>query len=167
MDLFALHALDLPGPARIAVGALAGLLAALLATIPMQRLPEGATPPFVVAGAVTDEPPGEVDPRLASVLFYVGGAVTGSLFVAVSLALEAVLPFVAAIAAIGLRIVPLALAILATFALLVAGFSYVVLPKFGAEVMARAVRIRRDWVVSTSVYTVALVGLYLLLVASV
>lgn len=167
MDLFTLHALDLPSSARVAVGALAGLLAALLTTIPMQRLPEGPTPPFVIAGTVTDEPLGEVDPRLASALFYVGGAVTGALFVAVSLALEAVLPFVAAIATIGLRIVPLALAILATFALVVAGFSYIVLPRFGTEVMARAVRIRRDWIISTSVYAVSLVGLYLLLVASV
>lgn len=175
MDPFVLHINDVPTTTgRVAIGAVAGLLATAVMNLPMQRLPEGSTPPFVAAGALTGEPLDEVDPKLASGVHYSAGILGGVLFTLLSLAFEGqlpfteviALPFVAAVAGVGLRLVPLFLATLLTYGLLVAGFAYVVFPWFGKSATARAERVRTDWVVSAGVYVVALVVFVVLIVAA-
>ncbi|WP_255148711.1 hypothetical protein [Halorarius halobius] len=167
MDPFVLHVSDVPTlTGRAAVGAVAGLLAAVVMNIPMQRLPEGTAPPFVAAGALTGEGLAEVDPKLASGVHYAAGVLAGVVFTLVAVGLERVLPPRAALAGVGLRIAPHALAALVTFAFLVVFFAYLVLPVFGGEARERAGQVRRDWVVSASVYTVALVAFVVLLVAA-
>lgn len=168
MDPVVLHLSDVPSlPGRLAIGTVAGLLAAVVTNVPMQRLPEGTTPPFVVAGALAGEPLDEVDPRLASASHYLGGSLGGALFALVAVGLEAVLPFTAVIAGVGLRLVPHVLAALVTVAVAVAGFAYVVLPLWGGEATERAPRVRSSWVLSVTVYTLALSLFVPLLVAAV
>lgn len=168
MDPLPLHVSDVATPtSRLAVGVVAGLLAAVLANVPMRRLPEGTAPPFVTAGALVGETLSEVDPTLASGVHYASGALGGALFTLLSLGFERALPPRAVLAGVGLRAAPLALATLCTYAAVVLAFGYVVLPLAGGEATARASQVRRDWVVTTAAYTVALVGFVVLLVAVV
>lgn len=167
MDLFALHISDVPTTAgRVAVGAVAGLLATIIMNIPMQRRPEGSTPPFVAAGALTGQPLDEVDPTLASGIHYSTGVLGGVLFTLLALGFEAILPFTAALAGVGLRLVPHLLATLVTYGFLVAFFGYVVFPLFGQAALERVDQVRADWVISAGVYVVALAVWVVLLVAS-
>lgn len=167
MDTFVLHVSDVPSTTgRVAVGAVAGLLAAVIANVPMQRRPEGSTPPFVVAGALTGRALDAVDAKLASGVHYAGGVLGGVLFTLLALGFESALPFTAAIAGVGIRIVPLLLAALGTFAVGVVAFGYVVLPLSGSAAVSRAAQVRTDWVVSTAVYVTALAAWVVLLVAS-
>lgn len=168
MDPVALHAADVPSvPGRVAIGAVAGLLAAVVTNVPMQRLPDGSTPPFVVAGALTGDSLDAVDPRLASGSHYLGGSLGGASFTLVAVGFEAVLPITAVMTGVGLRLVPHVLAALVTFAVAVAGFAYVVLPLWGKEATDRASQVRAAWVASMAVYTVALSLFVPLLVAAV
>lgn len=167
MDPFVLHINDVPTTTgRVAIGAVAGLLATVIMNIPMQRRPEGSTPPFVAAGALTGQALDEVDPTLASGIHYSAGILGGVLFTLLSLGFESVLPFTAALAGVGLRLVPLFLALLLTYGFLVAVFAYLVLPKFGKAAMDRAEQVRTDWVISAGVYVVALAVWVVLLIAS-
>ncbi|MFC7176059.1 hypothetical protein [Halosegnis marinus] len=79
MDPFALplHVADFSTTGRVAVGAVAGLVATVAMNVPMHRLPEGSTPPFVAAGALTGEGPADVDPVLASGTHYAAGVLGG------------------------------------------------------------------------------------------
>jgi hypothetical protein len=167
MDPFVLHVNDVPTVSgRVAIGAVAGLLATVVMNVPMQRRPEGATPPFVAAGALTGEPLDEVDPKLASGVHYAAGILGGVLFTLLAVGFEAVLPFTAALAGVGIRLVPLFLATLFTYGFLVAVFAYLVLPRYGKAALDRADQVRTDWVVSVTVYAVALPVFAVLIVAS-
>lgn len=166
MDAFVLHINDVPGTTgRVALGAVAGLLATVVMNIPMQRRPEGSTPPFVAAGALTGEALDDVDPKLASGVHYSAGVLGGVLFTLLAIGFESTLPFTAALTGVGLRLVPLFLATFLTYGFLVAFFAYLVLPTFGKAATARAEQVRTDWVVSAGVYAVALAVWVVLLVA--
>lgn len=167
MDTFVLHVSDVPSTTgRAAVGAVAGLLGAVVTNVPMQRRPEGATPPFVVAAALTGREADAVDARLASGVHYAGGVVGGVLFTLFALGFERALPFTAAISGVGLRVVPLVLAVLCTFAVAVVAVGYVVLPAADELEPSRVPGVRTDWVLSSSVYALAVAVWVVLLVAS-
>ena len=167
MDPFVLHINDVPTTTgRVAIGAVAGLLATVIMNIPMQRRPEGSTPPFVAAGALTGQSLDEVDPKLASGIHYSAGILGGVLFSLLAIGFESVLPFTAALAGVGLRLVPHFLATLLTYGFLVGFFAYLVLPRFGKAATERADQVRADWVISASVYIVALAVWIPLLIAS-
>lgn len=169
MDPFALplHAPDFSPSARVAVGAVAGLFAATAMNVPMHRLPEGAAPPFVAAGALTGEGPTDVDPVLASGTHYAAGVLVGMGHTLLALALEGAYPFTTRLVSTGLLVVPHLLAVLATYAALVVVFAYLVLPAFGGPVRERARRVRRDWVTSAAVYALALAAVVPALLAVV
>jgi len=158
MDPFAipLHAADFSPSGRVAVGAVAGLLAATVMNVPMHRLPEGSAPPFVAAGALTGEGPTDVDPVLASGTHYAAGVLAGIGHTLLALALEGAYPFTARLVSTGLLLVPHLLAVLATYAVLVVVFAYLALPLFGGPVRERGGLVRRDWVLSAAVYALAL-----------
>ncbi|MFB6205494.1 MAG: hypothetical protein ABEJ05_03065 [Haloglomus sp.] len=150
----------------VGLGALAGLLATVLMNVPMQRLPEGSTPPFVAAGALTGEDLTAVSEGLASLVHYAAGTLAGVSFVLLA---EAIERFVAArggapgfdlvIAGSGIRLVPHIIAGAVTFSILYLFFAYLVLPLFGKEASARVRAVRNDWAISAAVYTAALVVL--------
>lgn len=169
MDPFALplHAADFSTGGRVAVGAVAGLLAATVMNLPMHRLPEGSAPPFVAAGALTGEGPTDVDPVLASGVHYAAGVLAGMGHTLLTLVLEGAYPFTARIVSTGLLAVPHLLAVLATYAVLVVAFAYLALPLFGGPVRERARLVRRDWVLAAAVYALALAVLVPILLAVV
>jgi hypothetical protein len=135
-------------PLRFAVGVVAAVLATLVMDRVMARLPEGETPPFVAAGVLTERPPGDAPARLAAVVHYLAGALTGPLFVWLTLASEAVLGGPSTAATL------LATAVL--YPLMVGFFTVVVLPR--SQVAAdRVAAIRRDWAVAAAAYLLVLV----------
>ncbi|MFC7234378.1 hypothetical protein [Halosegnis marinus] len=169
MDPFALplHVADFSTTGRVAVGAVAGLVATVAMNVPMHRLPEGSTPPFVAAGALTGEGPADVDPVLASGTHYAAGVLGGGFYTVVSLVAEGLYAPDLYIVRAGQPLVAHVLAVLATFAFLVAFFAYLVLPRFGGPVYERARLVRRDWTVSAAVYALALAVVVPLLLAYV
>lgn len=142
-------------PVRLAVGAVAGLLATAVMTVPMKRLPEGTTPTFVAAGALTGEALTEVSERLAAIVHYVVGTLAGVLFAFVAVAFENVIPTSVTIPRVEIGAIAHLLAGLLIFGFLAAVFGYLVLPVFGGEAAERADRVRNDWTVAAAVYTVA------------
>jgi hypothetical protein len=133
---------------RFVIGAVAAVPATLAMDRMMARLPEGETPPFVAAGVLTECPPNDASPRLAAVVHYVAGGLTGPLFVWISLSAEAIAGDPSPATTL------LAAAVL--YALMIGFFAGVVLPR--SRVAAdRVAAIRRDWVVAAATYLLALV----------
>ncbi|PSP99443.1 hypothetical protein BRC89_04670 [Halobacteriales archaeon QS_4_70_19] len=148
--------------AAVGIGAFAGLLATALMNLPMQRLPEGSTPPFVAAGALTGDELTEVSEGLASLVHYAAGTLAGIGFVLVAEGVERVGAARGGIpggdivlGGTGIRLVPHFVAAMATFSVLFLFFGYVVLPLFGKEARDRARHVRNDWAISAAVYTAA------------
>jgi hypothetical protein len=116
----------------------------------MARLPEGETPPAIASGVLTESRPVAAPERLASVVHYLAGWLTGPLFVWLLLVSQALVggPSLAATAA----------AAVALYALMVGFFVAVVLPR--SQVAAQRLgAIRRDWAVSAAAYLLVLVPL--------
>lgn len=134
---------------RFPLGALAGVVATLAMDAAMARLPEGATPPTVAAGVLTESHPDAAPRRLASAVHYLAGGLTGPLFVWLLLAGEALL---------GPGVVAAALSTLLLLALMVGFFVLVVLPRAGFP-RERSRAVARDWAVSAAVYCAVLVPL--------
>lgn len=154
--LVPLHVSDFSPAARVVVGLVVGLVATVVMNLPMHRLPEGSTPPFVAAGALTGTEPAEVDPPLASGVHYLAGTLGGVFYTVVALVVESAGTFRLLTPIGGAELVPHLLAVLATYAFLVAFFAYFVLPTFGGAVRERTRLVRRDWVVSAGAYALAL-----------
>lgn len=133
-------------PLRLAVGVGAGGLALLAMDAAMARLDEGETPPSVAAGVLTGRPPEDAPERLASVVHYLAGLLTGPLFVWLLLTAEALLGGPSTAATVAATV----------YALMVAFFVAVVLPR-SRVAGQRLGAIRRDWAVSAAAYLLVLV----------
>jgi len=136
-------------PILFAVGVGAGIVATLVMDLVMARLPEGTTPMYIAAGVLTDRPPGEAPGRLAAVVHYVAGLLTGPLFVWLLLASDGLLgrSVVSTLAATGVLLV-----------LMIGFFAIIVLPRSRVD-DRRLGAIRRDWSLSAAAYLVVLVPL--------
>lgn len=140
--------IEIVSPAvRFPLGLVAAVLATLVMDRVMARLPEGETPPTVAAGVLTRSHPDRAPARLASVVHYLAGLLTGPLFVYTLYAAESVLDGVAATAA----------AAVVLFVVMVAFFVVVVLPRPDGLSPNRRSQIGRDWAVSAAVYVAVLV----------
>lgn len=133
---------------RFVIGVAGGVLATLAMDLVMARLPEGETPPFVASGVLTDSAPQHAPERLASVVHYIAGWLTGPLFVWVLLTSEGLLG--------GPSILATLLAATVLYGLMVGFFVFVVLPRSRLP-SVRMADIRRDWAISAAVYLVVLV----------
>jgi hypothetical protein len=78
-------------PLRFVAGILAGIAATFAMDLVMPRLPEGPTPPSIASGVLTETPPDDAPERLATVVHYIAGVLTGPLFVWLLFAVEGVL----------------------------------------------------------------------------
>mgnify|MGYP006277384927 FL=1 len=136
-------------PILFAVGVGAGVVATLVMDVVMARLPEGETPMYIAAGVLTDRPPGEAPGRLAAVVHYVAGLLTGPLFVWLLFASEGLL---------GASTVSTVAAAVVLLVLMIGFFAVVVLPRSQVDA-GRLGPIRRDWAVAAAVYLVVLVPL--------
>lgn len=137
-------------PLRFVAGVLAGVAATLAMDFVMSRRPEGATPAAVASGVLTRRPPHSAPDRLASVVHYLAGILTGGLFVWVLFAVEAVID--------GPSLASTLVAAVVLYVLMVGFFLVVVLPR--SQVLGgRVGEIRRDWALSALAYVVVLVVL--------
>lgn len=149
MDPLTVHA-SLAVPLRFAAGVVAGVVATLAMDLVMARLPEGTTPPSIAAGVLTDRPPRAAPARLATVVHYLAGVLTGPLFVWLLFASEGVLA--------GRSLAATLAAAVVLYLLMVGFFAIVVLPRSRVPA-GRVGAIRRDWGVSAAAYLVVLVSL--------
>lgn len=158
--MYVLHAGHSLSPAALlAVGAAAGLLATLVANVPMHRQSEGSTPAFVAAGALTRSELTEVSGGAASAVHYAAGVASGLLFALAAWALDRALPATARIPGTRLEWAPHVLAGLLLLGFLFVSFGYLVLPLFGREARSRAGTVRKQWFVTATVYVAALLVL--------
>lgn len=135
---------------RLPLGVVAGVLATLVMDVAAARVPEGTTPPTVAAGVLTGRHPDVAPDRLASVVHYLAGALTGPLFVWLLYVGETLA---------GPSLVGVLLATAVLFVLMVAFFIGVVLPRSEGLPQQRLRKIRRAWALSAGVYLTALVPL--------
>ena len=138
---------DLVVPLRFVLGLVAAGLGLAVMDAVMPRLPEGETAPLVASGVLTRMHPDEAPRRLAAVVHYVAGLLTGPLFVWLLLVAEGLL---------GAGIVATAVADLALFVLMVGFFVFVVLPRSRVE-PGRVGTVRRDWVTAVAAYLLVVV----------
>jgi hypothetical protein len=136
-------------PILFAVGVGAGIVATLVMDLVMARLPEGETPMYIAAGVLTDRPPGGAPGRLAAVVHYVAGLLTGPLFVWLLFTSEGLL---------GTSVVSTLAATVVLLVLMVGFFAVVVLPRSRVDNRRRGA-IRRDWSLAAAAYLAVLVPL--------
>ncbi|MFB6125688.1 MAG: hypothetical protein ABEJ79_00085 [Halolamina sp.] len=135
---------------RFVVGLVAAAVAVLAMDAVMARLPEGETSPRIAAGVLTHSPPGDAPDRLASVVHYLAGGLTGPLFVWLLFAVEGVVG--------GRSLLATGVATVVLYALMVGFFAVVVLPR-SRVADGRAGPIRRDWALAAAGYVAVLVPL--------
>lgn len=135
---------------RFVIGVAAGVVATVAMDFVMARLPEGETPPFVASGVLTDSAPQHAPARLANVVHYIAGWLTGPLFVWVLLTSEGLLG--------GQSLLATVLAAAVLYTLMVGFFVLVVLPR-SRLASVRLADIRRDWAISAAAYLLVLVPL--------
>jgi len=138
-----------PVVARFPIALVAAVAALLAMDRAMARLPEGATPPRVAAGVLTETHPDDAPARLAAVAHYGAGTGTGLLFVYGSLVAETLLG--------GASALSVAATTLALYGLMVAFFVAVPLPRAPGLDRARRRATARGWAVSAAVYLAVLV----------
>lgn len=136
-------------PLLFVVGVVAAVVATLVMDQVMARLPEGETPTFVASGVLTERHPDRAPGRLATVVHYLAGWLTGPLFVWLLLASWAVL---------GRGVGGTLAAAVVLYGLMVGFFAVVVLPRSRVD-RGRVEIIRRDWAVSAAAYLLVLVPL--------
>lgn len=135
---------------RFVIGVVAGVVATVAMDLVMARLPEGETPPFIASGVLTNSAPAAAPGRLADVVHYIAGWLTGPLFVWMLLTSEGLLG--------GQSILATVVAAAVLYTLMVGFFVFVVLPRSRLP-SARMVDIRRDWAISAAAYLLVLVPL--------
>ena len=143
-------AASLSTPALFLVGIAAGVIATLGMDVVMARLDEGGTPPQIASGVLTDTHPDDAPGRLASVVHYVAGTLTGPLFVWLYLVATGVL---------GDGALAIAAAAVVCYPLMVGFFVLVVLPRSRGLARQRLSRIRRTWSIEAAVYLLVLAPL--------
>lgn len=134
-------------PLQFAFGVVAGLLATLAMDRAMASLPEGPTPPFVAAAVLTETTPRAAPERLAFVVHYLSGVLSGPLFVWLLLTSEGLL---------GTGVTTTLVAAAVLYVLMVGFFVLVPLPRVDLHPNRRST-IRRDWALSAAVYVAVLV----------
>jgi hypothetical protein len=137
-------------PLQFVVGVVAAVVATRVMDRVMARLPEGETSPFVASGVLTENRPSVAPARLASVVHYVAGLLTGPLFVWYLLASQGLLG--------GPSLGATLLAAAVLYVLMVGFFVVVVLPR-SLIADGRRSLVRRDWALSAAAYLLVLVPL--------
>lgn len=141
-------------PTALAVGLLAGLAATLVMDVPMRRLlNEGMTPPFVAAGAVTGRDTADAPRRVAMAIHYGSGLGAGVIYVTLVAVVSSLVSAGPSVASV--PVLALVVAAVVQLPVMVAFFSYFVLPTFGTVARQRVAPIRRAWLRAAVVYVLA------------
>jgi hypothetical protein len=136
-------------PLLFAASVALGVVATLAMDAVVPRLDQGAMPPRIASSVLTGQAPDLAPRRLAAVVHYLAGALTGPLFVWLLLAADV---FVGPAAAV-------VLATLVCYPLMVGFFAGVVLPRARDLSDGRVRTIRRAWAVEAAVYVAVLAPL--------
>ena len=137
-------------PLLFVVGVAAGAVATVGMDIVMPRLPEGPTTPYIASGVLTETPPDDAPARLATVVHYFAGMLTGPLFVWLLLVGSALFGDGSLVAVV--------VSAVFLYVLMVGFFAVVVLPQ-SLVADSRVPAIRRDWALSALAYLLVLVPL--------
>jgi len=149
----------------VAVGALSGLLAAVVMDWPMSRQPDGFMPAAIAAGILTRQSVDEVSmPELLAV-HHVAGLLAGGLYGVFVLGATANLPAVGSIAGLNLLAHLLAVGVVTGF--IYGFFAHLVLPRAsGRSYEEQATAIRGQWLRSSLVFGATLLVAVPLIVLS-
>jgi hypothetical protein len=140
---------------HLALGGVAGLAAAVVMDVPMNRQPEGFTPAYIAASVLRRTTPDKVSFGEASLVHHVAGVLAGALHALLFLAIEFAMPVDVAVA--GVPLVGHALAVVTVVAFIYGFFAHLVLPRAGGTIYEeRATAVRGQWLRSSLVFGVAL-----------
>ena len=149
---------DVPPPLdlRLALATVAGLLAALGASVAMRLQDYGYVPAYVSAAAIWRRPPESVSRSAADATHLAVGMVAGLFFEALVVGYERVRPALGIDVEVVVASVTTVSELVAyglVVAVLYAGFSRVVFPRYGGTAHeTRPGTVRRQWAVSTLVF---------------
>lgn len=155
------HAVAPPLEVRFSVAVVVGFAATAITTIAMDGLPEGDVPPYVAASALFGLAPGQVSKRQADAAHYGAGMLAGVLFEVVVVGVEAIRNATVRVAVVVANVLTLSdlLSALVVVAVLYVVFAYLVFPRYGDHLYASEetrLLVRRDWLISATVYGLAL-----------
>lgn len=136
-------------PLRLLLAVPAGVAATLGMDLVMARVPEGWTPPTVASGVLTRRHPDTAPDRLATVVHYAAGLLTGPLYVTLLLLAEAL---------IGVSPTTYLLTAAVLLVLMVGFFVGVVLPRPALSSQRRAA-VGRAWAASAVAYVLVVTPL--------
>ncbi|WP_224268211.1 hypothetical protein [Haloprofundus salinisoli] len=141
---------------RLALGALAGLVAAVVMGVPMGRQEGGFTPAYVTASVLRRTTPDEVSFRDATVVHHGAGTLAGVLYALVLTLGEAVAPSVGTLGGVDLLLHLVAVGLVVGF--IYGFFAYVVLPRAGGSGIyeEQSTAVRGQWLRSSLVFGAAL-----------
>jgi hypothetical protein len=134
-------------PVLILASIAAGVLATLAMDAVMPRIAEGEMPPRIASGVLTGQAPDHAPRRLANVVHYVAGSLTGPLFLWLSL--------VAGLF-VGPGLLAVVLATVVCYPLMVGFFLLVPLPRAEGLARQRVKGIGQAWAVEAAVYLLVL-----------
>jgi hypothetical protein len=150
----------------VALGAVAGLAAAVVMGLPMSRQAEGFTPAYVAASVVRGGDPGSIRFRDATLVHHAAGVLAGVLFGSLYLVFAALLPALAVVG--GVRLLAHVAALGVVVAFVYAFFADLVLPRYGDEIGEdRATAVTGQWLRSSVVFGATVFLLFPLLLSFV
>lgn len=140
---------------RLAVAAVAGLLATFVTNVPVNLLSHGAIPPRLAAAAVTRTAVATVSARATAAVYYAGGALAGLAFELLVLGLDGLPALPGPVTAA--EVVAAALVAAGAFA----GVAGLLLPRVGGSLYEDGATRRtvvRQWAACAATYGVALLA---------
>lgn len=153
----AITTLPLSWSTTVAVGALAGLVAAIVMDWPMSRQPDGFVPAAIAAGIVTRQSVDDVSTAELLVVHHIAGLLAGVLYGVAAVGLTAILPTVSTVGG-GVDLVAHLLAVSLVTVFIYGLFAHIVLPRAGGRSYEQeATAIRGQWLRSAVVFGSTLV----------
>jgi hypothetical protein len=150
----------------LAVGGVAGVVAAVVMDWPMSRQPEGFTPAYIAAGVLTRRRPENVRFRTAMVAHHLAGGLAGLLYALVALGVDRGLPGIGPI--VGVTLAAHLVGVVAVVGFIYAFFAHLVLPRAGGRPYEeQATAVRGQWLRSALVYGLSVLVLVPSVVVSV
>ncbi|WP_224448918.1 hypothetical protein [Haloprofundus salilacus] len=140
---------------RLALGALAGLVAAVVMDAPMGRQEGGFTPAYVAASVLRRTTPDAVSFRDATVVHHGAGLLAGVLYAVVLTFGETVVPRVVSLGGVDLLSHLVAVGVVVSF--IYVFFAHFVLPRAGGDIYEeQSTAVRGQWLRSSLVFGAAL-----------
>lgn len=150
----------------VAVGAVAGLIAAIVMDWPMGRQPDGFTPAAIAAGIVTRQSVDDVSMAELLAIHHVAGLLAGVLYGGFVVGFSTSLP--AVIAVDGLNVLSHLLAVCLVTGFIYGFFAHIVLPRAGGRSYEeQSTAIRGQWLRSSLVFGATLVVVVPLLLSAI